>query len=68
MVYLLLNYNIAPNFRGKKTFVISWILFQNNYFVIRLSWSREYFVIIPAVIHSCLVWLNIHEKNFCDSI
>ena len=48
--------------------MISWILFQNKYFVIKLSWSCEYFVIILVAIHSCLVWLNICDKNFCNSI
>ena len=39
----------------QKTFVI---LFQNKYFVIKLSWRT------PSVIHPCLMWLNIREKIF----
>ena len=49
----------------QKTFVISWILFQNKYFMIKLSWSREYFMSqTPLVIHPCLVQLNTREKIF----
>ena len=41
----LFEYCIDSNFRGK-TLVISWFLFRNKYFVIKVSWSLEYFVML----------------------
>ena len=44
----------------QKTFVISWILFQNKYFVIKLLWSHDYYSSLPHV--TKYLWKNFHDS------